>query len=261
VELQSDRTVRFIHSSFRGFLASTSGLAHRSSFGIDERTAHVYCSTICLSYLIYDLPSGPLCQTISGPSVGELKISFPFIEYVLLWVKHAASSFQTGDIPQKPIELNIQDDFYTILAKFISRPLTITVWIEASRIFRVEPSLKPLIALRLNGVSHLASASPFNSGNLAVTLLEELAADLERLDAEWGHLLKQDPSAIWGPSITAFSRSSFWFETTNTVVSSVLPAEAAGSFRGCSPQRPVLIRSQVSGAGHELGIVLVLPSR
>ncbi|KAH0559610.1 hypothetical protein GP486_003875 [Trichoglossum hirsutum] len=258
VEVQSDGTVRFIHSSFRDFLASASEVAH--CFSIDERAAHVRCSTISLSYLVYDLPSSPLRQTTPHPSIEDLKISFPFIEYALQWVKHAASGFQAGDILQKPFELNVQDDFYTILAKLISRPLTITVWIEALSIFRMKPSLKPLIALCSNRVS-LASASLFNTGNLAVTLLKELAADLERLDAEWGHLLERDPSAIWGPSITAFSRSSFWFETKNTAVTSMLLAEAAGSFRSCSPQRPVLIQSQVSGAGHELGIVLVLPSR
>jgi hypothetical protein len=103
--------------------------------------------------------------------------------------------------------------------------------------------------------------SPFYTGKLAIYLLADLSADLERLDQEWGYLLNQDPSAIWGSSITAFCKSSFWAATNSTTVSSMLPVEATGAYQGTSQKRPILIQSQLSSSGEELGIVLVIPPK
>jgi hypothetical protein len=260
VEIQSDKSVRFIHSSFREFLVSSSDSTYRGSFTVNERAAHIRCATKCLSYLIYDLPSSPLSMKTDISSAKDLKVTFPFIEYGQQWVKHVASGFRNEDVSPNEVEAGLHDEFYGILAKFINRPLTVTVWIEASRTYGLIPSLQPLITLRSNQSSLAASASLLNSGNLVVTLLEELATELERLNEDWGHLLKKHPSAIWKPSITAFSRSSYWFQTKDTTVSSLLPSEAVGSFQG-GTSRSVLILSQLSRAEDELGIVLVLPSR
>ncbi|KAH7095136.1 hypothetical protein FB567DRAFT_586466 [Paraphoma chrysanthemicola] len=259
VEMQSDGTMRFVHSSFRTFLAS--GLCQQSKFYFNERTTHIRCSTLCLSYLIYDLPSSSLYRTTSAVTVESLKTAFPFIEYSLRWVDHAVCGFKASDVLQNPLQVDIQDCFYTTLAKLINSPLSITVWIEAARSFRTKPSLQSLVALRPSRTSSLGFASPFNTGKLAITLIEELATDLERLDKEWGYLLKQDPSAIWGPSITAFCKSVFWVETDSTTATSLLPAEAVGAYRTGSRERPILIQSQVSTSGDEVGIVLVLPPR
>jgi hypothetical protein len=260
VEIQSDGSVRFIHSSFREFLVSSSDSIYRGSFTVNERAAHIRCATKCLSYLIYDLPSSPLSMTIGTSSAKDLKVAFPFIKYAQQWVKHAASGFGNENVSLNEVEAGLYDEFYGILAKFINRPLTVTVWIEASRTYGLIPSLQLLMTLRSNQWSSATSASLLNSGNLVATLLEELATELERLNQDWGHLLEEDPSAIWKPSITAFSRSSYWFETKDTTVSSLLPSEAVGSFRS-GTSRSVLILSQLSSAEDELGIVLVLPSR
>lgn len=260
VEIQSDGSVRFIHSSFRDFLVSSSDSTYGRSFTVNERAAHIRCATKCLSYLIYDLPSSPLFMTTGISSAKDLKVAFPFIEYAQQWVKHAASGFRNENLSPNEVEPSLHDEFYGILAKFINRPLTVTVWIEASITYGLSPSLQSLITLRLNQSSSAASASLLNSGNLVFTLLEDFATELERLNEDWGHLLEEDPSAIWKPSITAFSRSSYWFETKDTTVSSLLPSEAVGSFQS-GTSRSVLILSQLSSAEDELGIVLVLPSR
>jgi hypothetical protein len=260
VEIQRDGSVRFIHSSFRDFLISSSDSTYRRSFTVDERAAHIRCATTCLSYLIYDLPSSPLSATPSMSSAKDLKVAFPFIEYAQQWVKHAASGFRNETASQEEVDAGLYDEFYSILAKFINRPLTVTVWIEASRRYGLSPSLQSLIALRSDQNSSAKSAPLLESGNLVATLLEELDTELERLNNEWGHLLEKDPSAIWKPSITAFSRSSYWFQTRDTIVSSLLPLDAVGSYRN-GTSRSVLVLSQLSSDEGEMGIVLVLPSR
>ncbi|KAH8725625.1 hypothetical protein GQ44DRAFT_771942 [Phaeosphaeriaceae sp. PMI808] len=252
VEVQSDRTVRFVHSSFRDFLAS--GSSRQSNFSLNERTAHIRCSTLCLSYLLHDLPASALCSNAE-----HLEPTFTFIRYSLQWVDHAVNGFKISDVVRDPLQADTQDEFYAILAKFINTPLTIFTWIEAARTFRMKPSLKPLVALRSSQNSQSIFASPFNSGRLAITLLDELAVDLERLDEGWGYLLRKDPSAIWGLSISAFCKSAFWVETNATTVTSMLPTDAAGTFRSGSRQRPILVQSQTSCSGDEIGIVLVLP--
>jgi hypothetical protein len=135
-----------------------------------------------------------------------------------------------------------------LVAKFLSRPLTITVWIETSWSFRVQPSVKLLTSL-------------FDSGSLDVTLLEDLSSQLDRLNSEWGHLLKENPLEIWGDSISAFLQSDFLFRTKNTKVSPMLPTDAVGSYQSGGQSRAVLVRSQVSQDNTRLGVVLVLPSR
>jgi hypothetical protein len=79
VEVQRDKTVRFIHSSFRDFLATISA----GTFMIDERKANNRCSTLCLSYFIHDLPSSTLYQIGHGAGAFDMKRAFPFIEYAL----------------------------------------------------------------------------------------------------------------------------------------------------------------------------------
>lgn len=256
VEVQSDKTVRFIHSSFRDFLATTS----TGTFVINEWKANIRFSTLCLSYFIHDLPSSTIYQNGQGADVFSVRKTFPFIEYALQWISHAAAGFGLSNDNSSPPNLSIENEFYMLLAKFLSRPLTITVWIETSWSFRVQPSVKLLTNLRSRDrVSQHASL--FDSNSLAVTLIEDLSLQLDRLNSEWGHLLKKNPSSIWGESISAFLQSDFWFRTKDTKVSSMLPANAIGSYQSGGPSRPVLVQSQVSQDTKRLGVILVLPSR
>jgi hypothetical protein len=257
VEVQSDDSVRFVHASFRDFLST--GLSKESIFSLDEGSTNLRCSTICLSYLLYDLPSSPLSRQPGIQDSSQLEASFPFIKYSLLWVDHVVLGFRVNGSYSQARTTEIRHDFYSILANFINSPYTISVWIEIARTFHMIPSLKPFISLYKAGPSETDHLSPFDTGKLAISLLTDLSVDLERLDQEWGYLLDQDPSAIWGPSITAFCKSSFWVTNKFTTISSMLPVEAAGDFQGSSQQRPILIQSQLSSSGKELGIVLVMP--
>jgi hypothetical protein len=259
VEAQSDYSVRFVHSSFRDFLST--GLSKESIFNLDEGSTNIRCSIACLSYLLYDLPSSPLSRQPGIQESDDLEVSFPLIKYSLLWVDHAVLGFQIDDTCRQVEAAGIWHDFYTILAKFFNAPYTISVWIETARTFHMVPSLKSFISLHTTGPSQTNYLSPFYTGKFAISLLMDLSSDLERLDQEWGYLLDQDPSAIWGSSITAFCKSSFWARTNSTTVSSMLPVEATATFQGSSRKRPIFIQSQLSSSGKELGIVLVIPSR
>jgi hypothetical protein len=107
--------------------------------------------------------------------------------------KHAASGFRNESASQKEADAGLYDESYSILAKFINEQLTVTVWNDASRRYGLSPSLQLLIALRSDRNSSAKSAPLLKYGNLVITLLEELDAELERLNNEWAHLLEKRP--------------------------------------------------------------------
>lgn len=260
VDVHTNRTVRFVHSSFRDFLVAPYRWRHGAFLTVQERRSHVLLSTACLSYIAYDLPSTSICRAISAKDRATAKASFPFIEYALYWTEHAAQGFDVSSRPDEKLETTVEDDFYTLLTKFLNRPLSVTVWIESSWIFQSDPSLSRLLS-GYDPTTSLEPVSLMTTGSLAMTMVRELEGQLKSLSAEWKHLLRKDPQAIWGHSVTAFSRSSFWFHTKDTIVSSLVPTEAAGSYQSGSTDRPIVVKSQVSECGHELGVVLVIPSR
>ncbi|KAF2645315.1 hypothetical protein P280DRAFT_531385 [Massarina eburnea CBS 473.64] len=259
VEVQSNSTVRFIHSSFRDFLTNMREGKGNELFAVNERRAHASASLACLSYILHDLPSSSICKAIGGNNISMSKSSFPFLSYALEWVKHAGYAFIRA-AKEDDFSQNVQDDFDFLVTRFINRPLSITAWIEASWICGTKPSLAVLVkdGSEVHSADHV---SLHVTRDLAFTLIEELSNEIEQLNAEWSHLLEKDPFAIWGTSITAFSRSSFWYQTKATVVSSMLPAEAAGPHQKSHEHRPLLVKSQVSFDGNELGIVMIIPSR
>ena len=196
VGVQSDRTVRFVHSSFHDFVTYRQGRRSNSIFEVKERKAHVVLSTICLSYLTYDLPSSSICRAVSGKDMKKVKVSFPLVAYALHWTGHAVQGFgATTSKSAQELETNVQDDFYTLVTKFLNRPLSITAWIETSWIFQSKPSLAVLLSACAYATSS-DSPSLFTTGDLAITMLRELSAQLEKLNSQWAHLLGKDPQKI-----------------------------------------------------------------
>lgn len=261
VEVQQDRTVRFIHSSLRDFLITNPNGANKGNFKIDEDKANILSSIMCLSYIINDLPASPLHGRVAKVDPDGLRASFPLIQYSFFWVRHAAIGLHLRKFNQDQLLPSIYDKFCALVTDFVNRPLTITVWIEASVSFGQTPLLLPLKELYEQQTLLPSNNCILSTLTLTMTLLKDLAVELERLNSEWGYLLKKDPSEIWGPSISAFCKSQFWYTTDDTTVSSMLSTETVDLFPGCKVQQSILLRSQGSSSGDKIGIAMVIPSR
>jgi hypothetical protein len=262
VEVQRDRTVQFVHSSFRDFLTHQNARG-KTIFAVNERRANITCATICLSYIMYDLPSSsvsPFVSSIPGQLGTLFSSHFPLIGYSIHWPLHASKGLGNSDLgPRKDAETDVQSILYDMLMRFLSKPLSVTVWIESSWLLLIKPCLTDLVNICTSGDT--IHDSWIHTGNITVTMLHEFAVQLEKLNMDWSHLLAIDPKAIWGSSITAFSKSSFWYQTKDTTVSSMLPSEAAGTYRSGDFNRPILLKSQVSSTGETIGVTMIVPSR
>ncbi|KAJ5428580.1 hypothetical protein N7445_010034 [Penicillium cf. griseofulvum] len=261
VEVGCDERVRFAHSSFRDFITSHDERQSDSPFAVNERRAHLSLSTVSLSYILHDLPSSSVCQAASSAVADHVAEIFPFAAYAHHWPQHAIQGLRAKASKSVPTsEIDAQDNLFGILTKFFNHPLSVTAWIETSWLFQSEPSLTALADVCSETI--LPGPQSFlETGSIALTMLREASSNLDDLKAEWNHLLRNDPQAIWGPSITAFSTSPYWYQTEETIVSSMLPIEATGSYQKGSAHWSILVQSQLSSSGIDFGVVIMIPSR
>jgi hypothetical protein len=261
VEVGYDKRVRFAHSSFRDFITSHDERQSDSPFAVNERRAHLNLSTVSLSYILHDLPSSSVCQAASSAVADHVTQIFPFAAYAHHWPQHAIQGLRAKASKSAPtLDIDAEDNLFGILTKFFNHPLSVTAWIETSWLFQSEPSLTAL-ADACSEIISPGSQSSLETGSIALTMLREASSNLDNLKAEWNHLLRNEPQAIWGPSITAFSTSSYWYQTKETIVSSMLPAEATGSYQKGSAHWSILVQSQLSSSGIDFGVVILIPSR
>jgi hypothetical protein len=99
------------------------------------------------------------------------------------------------------------------------------------------------------------------TGSIALTMIREASSHLDDLKSRWKHILENDSQAIWGPRITAFSASPYWYQTKDTIILPMLPAEATGAYQKGDTHWYVLVQSQLSASGEEFGVVIMIPSR
>lgn len=259
IEEREDGTVGFIHSSVKDFLISEE--TSETDWHIDRGSCNANMSNICLSYLIYDVPASPLAGRAGlRASVDLLNVSFPFLKYALLWVQHGEKStsyFQS-------LSLSYLDslpwiDLISTISFLLSRKLAVSVWIEASWTFGIEPRLQTL-AEKLNSLP-LWSQEVDSGTKKSLERLGEFSDDLLWLTHEWRHVLKFYPHEIWGASITAFSNSQFWYQTTETRVTRFRPRRfSSGSgLDELAEDSQIVIASQVSTDGTLLGLITLWP--
>ncbi|KUJ08084.1 uncharacterized protein LY89DRAFT_742378 [Mollisia scopiformis] len=233
-------------------------------FFVDRSQAYQENANLCLSYVIYDIPKGPLGSTrAKEETTKDLNNRFPFLERSLAWMQHATASLSErsnlygGNNYEK---LRIQ--FLSLLSAFMDDPLSVTTWIEAAWSFNSKPVIDCLV-YKLSPADTMDS-TPRVLEDATYKKLGDFGHDLRKLCDEWEHLLKHDPGSIWRPSITAFTKSSFWSNTTDTIVSSLAPEDVMSSSRDNTSSvsgHAILVQSQISHQTGVLGIVMVLPSR
>jgi hypothetical protein len=264
VEVSNDETVSFIHSSFRDYLSHTGRQLGETTFLVDVGRVHLEAATTCLSYLLFDVPCGPL----GGPErradpLWISKVLFPFLEYSLFWTHHASAGIGLTKLPSETRSQDTYSQFLLLISKFLQQGLSISAWIEASWIFKTKPDLATLVK-EMSSQDNICLQDALHNFPRIVTRINECAADLNCLNRQWGHLLVFDPSAIWSSSVTAFAKSQFFYETTDTAVSSLAPVavlQSPGSMENEVGEHAILVQSKVSESGSILGIVLVSPSQ
>ncbi|KAK7416638.1 hypothetical protein QQX98_005109 [Neonectria punicea] len=244
VEVSKHDDVSLIHPSLRDFLTTPGEYIDRSSFFVNLRDRNLDAASMCLSYIVYDMPRCPLQQSgRSKASRWSLQVLFPFLQYSLFWTKHAVQGLNQVDPSETSKNGDACSKFLSLLGKFMQERLSVTAWIEASWTF---DSL-PLLDVLETALSKTARSLPD---------LNELVQDLYRLHEEWGHLLSQSPNAIWKSNLTAFTQSRFFLESQGFHVSSLAPPFNIDH----SEFQAILVQSQESTSGLVLGIVMVIPS-
>jgi hypothetical protein len=75
---------------------------------------------------------------------------------------------------------------------------------------------------------------------------------LARIYHHWNHILVTEPNEIWGPSIQAWSKPAFVAENNSASIISLSSNHNADA---------ILIATQVSHTGTEIGVMKVQPPR
>lgn len=256
IEVYPDGTVRFIHLSVQEFLADPSPEYHESelsrSFHVQKELAHCSMSTLCLQYIIYNIPHKPvgdLAQRSAGAS--ELTATYPLLPYATKWWStHACHAMRLSDQGTSKYSVEAYRTLFTAVDRALWDKELLSCWIETSYIFRCAPSLDTLRIC----ISAFKQRYPDVWKLLVSSIVEKLgrlAQDLSRLNSDWGHILRLEPNEIWLPSINAVGRFHLWASSH----------AAKMNFLGSKEDKDsILIASQVGADGKSVGMLKIWTS-
>jgi hypothetical protein len=247
VECGSNGTVRFIHSSFRDFLVETR--YHRDSpLAVTKQSSWLTLTTICLSYLTYDIPRGPITTTKSKNEQHALiSKSFPLLRYGIMRLRQDDQDLFDTNASILKEEVHKAGDILQALGEWIKQKLCVTAWVEANFYSQQVPTMEPLISMM--SIWHIR----YEAHRSRISAL--LSPFLQ---------LEQDPCAIWTSTITAFTKSTFWFTQADTKVTCLgekprTPVKDRGE--GDSTPTMILVKSQTSINKRFHATIHVIPSK
>ena len=223
----------FIHFSAREYFRSRcsdvevqigSRSSKLASFFPPPFEVHTELATVCLSYFVFSVPSGPLSGSLSQPANPvHVDTALPFLRYAgLNWAKHLSL------LPNCMIESPSDgfraklDSLLRLLERFTSTPVVLMVWVET--IYTFASYLQdPSKDICLDIFAHLArwaqTASNFllrchvtSYGNLP-NEIAKLAQDLQKVGGLWGSTLGNSPVQIWH-DVSAFTDSEFFQQSS-----------------------------------------------
>jgi hypothetical protein len=206
IDIRPDSTVSFSHLSFRVFLLSGEAKELRTPFRVDLKAGSLRIAVVCLSYLVNDVPQGPLSgYPDTAADKTEIALQLPLSEYsARYWVDHAVCSLRL--MPGTLHEL-ISECYPLLqqLGSFLSRKASISAWIEVCWTYNFQPSMETLwqeLEMRLGQINTGAQRNSLEWRILqSLGHIRALSDDLKKLDEHWSHLLSMRPYEIWGPSI------------------------------------------------------------
>ena len=220
--------------------------------------ANLMAARLCLSYLVCDMPSGPLSGYVEeAMDLDVLEARLPLLCYAAMsWDYHLAQGITCCQ--NRPLPEMIKDfpDLAKLFSRFLLSKSRITAWIEASWTSGNVPTLRDsLDALR--GLENRDISVEDPSSNLVRICKElgNLSCDLVKLATDWKHLLSRRANEIWGSSVSAFNKSDFWVNTTFTSVGSLFEDDNAGK------GNPMLRVSKISTDGQLVGLIEVFNKR
>jgi len=256
VEIYSDGTVRFIHLSVQEFLADPSPEFQSSelsrSFHVQKEHAHCSMATLCLSYMIYNIPHKPITATAQqGTRAADLSKQYPLLAYATKWwPTHACQSLRLNDRAASGYSADCYRTLFKAVAETLWNKEFLSCWIETSYIFHNVPSLDTMKSC-LGALQRKYPEIWKFQVEPIVDILNRLAPQLSRLNTDWGHILKKEPNEIWLPSINAVGRFDLWASSGNAKMSFLESEDDEGS---------ILIASQVSADGARVGMLKIWTS-
>lgn len=268
VEMDRNGYVQFIHSSFREYLIDQHFSA--SAFTVDCVGASLMVSTLCISYVTYDIPRGQITrkQTEVASDYHELlSKEFPLLKYATLWLSHGRIdpevSIRESQAASKQDIRSHLERLLDMSSAWLNQRLCVTAWIECSYFYRYKPTIAPFMSMLLRIGGQFARENTQFARFLQS--LDKLEKDLSCLREEWSQILFEEPSAIWTSTVTAFNTSMFWLEALDTKITTLNTGGkdyemrvSGGDSRGT---KSILLKSQTSEDGLLVGSALVIPSR
>jgi hypothetical protein len=141
-------------------------------------------------------------------------------------------------------------DLCQLLNNIITDKRLITVWIEASWVFGSAPSMLDLPDLIQGATGKISMQLQIQELESLAETLQRLSRNLTHLKLKWSYILSVEPNEIWLPSTNAFTDCEFWVGTNEAKVNWLSSDTDAGA---------ILIASQVSSNGTEVGVVRIWP--
>ncbi|KAL3477514.1 hypothetical protein BJX99DRAFT_257331 [Aspergillus californicus] len=255
MEIGADFTVSFIHLSVIEFLEQTDGCGSEAMPFLRQHISEAHCqsATDCLLYILHTVKPEPLSgSSRASTNASQVRQRYPFLLYAAqLWSKHAEDALKNcppgSQIATLPSFVGMFQEMFT----FISTPAAVTAWSEASWVFGNPPRPILLPTERLDELKRLNEP--------AVILFTRFTLDLDRLTEQWGHILLAEPNEIWEPSIPAFLQSPFWIGTKDARLQTISSGDEDTAYADLGDA--ILISTQTSSNGHEVGIIKAWPSQ
>ncbi|KAF2115635.1 hypothetical protein BDV96DRAFT_658883 [Lophiotrema nucula] len=281
LEITPQGYVVFLHSSVKEYIEKHQAMsrqAPRPGVSVIAAPEKNYIFRCCISYLTdcLSLESKTRCQ-FTEVIIEEVSLRhlLPLLDYVLrYWISHLSSTVSSllyenkGTMPaaSQP-DLSAILHIVTLIRDFILDKSAVMSWIEASWWYGKTPSIDQLTRNDANlsfSPHDVYVINPFTLlDQFGVTSREvdelrsnllDLQSDLHSLNREWSHILAKVPNQIWQPSVLAFCKSRFWYETMDASVETVTTTELL-------EQRTISIESRVSSGGRELGLLSLIAPR
>lgn len=255
IDIGPDSTISFSHLSFRIFLLSGEATRLRTPFRVDLKSSSLRIAVICLSYLINDVPQGPLSGSPNiAADKADIALQLPFAEYsARYWVHHAVCALQL-----MPVNLHeLISDCYPLLQQlgtFLFRRSSISAWIELCWTYNFQPSIETLLQELERRLGEINIGPQRNSMEWRISeslaQIRTLSEHLKQLDEHWSHLLSVRPFEIWGASISLFLGSVSWAHNDEAKVTTIANEEENEDL-----EETILKVSKLSACGKFLGIV------
>lgn len=261
LEISTGLYVRFVHTSVKEYLLgemADSEYQPAEEFRLCNERIHGNLAKFCLHYIGMYIPAGPLSGSAQiTPQESATIQRYPLLSYAASsWIYHSSETFQIP--PSMQVvggrEGSIFSDILENINCLLDSKELVTTWIEASWLFGSPPDFSDLVfriqkfmlSSLANGVQTLTES--------VIAKLWLLSADVAQLKSAWSTVLAQLPNEIWQPSITNYTTSEFWPKVRGATWKRL-------KFQRDKGLRGILIASQVSEDGQELGVIkLKVPS-